>query len=187
MKLNLGCGNKRLAEFINVDKFPTESTDQVLDLEVRPWPWAENSTSEIRLIHVLEHLGQSSDVYLGIMQEIYRVCRHGATVTIHVPHPRHDNFIGDPTHVRAVTPQSLSLFDKSLNDEWKLGGISAATTLAHFMNIDIRVISVITILDYRWQQKLDSGEVTLEKVAEAANDLNNVISEWHITCQIIKV
>lgn len=186
MKLNLGCGNKRQPEFINVDKFATESTDQVIDLEIMPWPWHDNSTSEIRLIHVLEHLGQSSDVYLGIMQEIYRICRHGATVTIHVPHPRHDNFIGDPTHVRAVTPQSLSLFDKSLNDAWKIEGVSAATTLAHFMGVDIRLESVITVLDYRWQQKLNSGEVTIESIAIAANDLNNVISEWHITCVIVK-
>jgi hypothetical protein len=186
MKLNLGCGNKKQSGFINVDKFATESTDQIVDLEIIPWPWNENSISEIRLIHVLEHLGQSSEIYLGIIKEIYRICKNGATVTIHVPHPRHDNFIGDPTHVRAVTPQSLSLFDKSLNDAWKTEGISAATTLAHFMRVDIRVSSVTTVLDYRWQKKLNSGEMTIEEIAIAANDLNNVISEWHIECTIMK-
>jgi hypothetical protein len=186
MKLNLGCGNKKLLGFVNVDKFRTDSTDQVVDLEMTPWPWNDNSVDEIHLIHALEHIGQSSDVYLKIFQEIYRISKNNSKIKIHVPHPRHENFLGDPTHVRAITPQSLSLFDRKLNDEWKAGGTSAATTLAHFLEIDIRVESVITVLDTRWQHKLNSGTITFEQLSEAANDLNNVIAEWHITCAVVK-
>jgi hypothetical protein len=51
------------------------------------------------------------------MREIYRVCRHDAVVHVVVPHPRHDDFINDPTHVRPITPEVLSLFDRSTNLE----------------------------------------------------------------------
>ena len=35
---------------------------------------------------------------------------------VHVPHPRHDDFLDDPTHVRAITPKLLKLFDRRIND-----------------------------------------------------------------------
>lgn len=180
IKLHLGCGNKKISGFVNVDKFPTDACDLTVDLEDLPWPWEDNSVDEIKMVHVLEHIGQSSETYLGIIKELHRVCANDAVIEIHVPHPRHDNFIGDPTHVRAITPQSLSLFNKELNDQWKAGGISAATTLAHFMDVDLRIIECQTILDPYWMNKYTSGEVSIQEIDQAARQYNNVISEWHI-------
>ena len=51
--------------------------------------------------------GRIRRVFLGMMKELYRICRDGAEIEINVPHPRHDNFIGDPTHVRIITPDTL--------------------------------------------------------------------------------
>src|ERR1700677_1021370 len=82
MKLNLGCGGQILDGWVNVDKFG--KPDQVFDLESFPWPWADNSVDEILLSHVLEHLGQSPQVFIAIMRELYRVCRDGATLHIRV-------------------------------------------------------------------------------------------------------
>src|SRR5262245_14771360 len=110
MRLNLGCGFDQRAGFLNVDKMPACRPDLVVDLEALPWPWPDDAADEVVLRHTLEHLGQSPELYLGIVKELWRVCRNGATVSITVPHPRHDNFLGDPTHVRAVTPQGLELF-----------------------------------------------------------------------------
>jgi hypothetical protein len=179
-KLHLGCGNKKLDGFINVDKFHTDASDLTVDLEQLPWPWEDNSIDEIKMIHVLEHIGQSTEIYLGIIKEIYRICKNDAVIEIHVPHPRHDNFIGDPTHVRAITPQSLTLFNKELNDQWKQGGISAATTLAHFIGVDLRIVECQTILDPYWMQKYANGKISIEEVDQASRQFNNVITEWHI-------
>ena len=70
MRLNLGCGFDNRTGWVNVDKMPQSEPDQVVDLEATPWPWADNSVEEIELRHVLEHLGASTDTYLGIIKEM---------------------------------------------------------------------------------------------------------------------
>ena len=112
MKLNLGSGSKILSGYTNVDKYDYYKPDVVHDLEVFPYPFKDNSIDEILLSHVLEHIGQSPDIFLGIVKEFYRICRNNSIIKIIVPHPRHDDFIADPTHVRPITILGLQLFDK---------------------------------------------------------------------------
>ncbi len=181
MKLNLGCGSKTIPGFLNVDKFSTATTDVVFDLETTPWPWATDSVEEVRFIHSLEHMGQYTETYLNIFKEIYRICMNGASVVIHVPHPRHDNFLGDPTHVRPITPQSLTLFDKAKNEEWVAGGISAATPLGLYIGVDFYIAGLATVLDPVYHEKYVKGELTLEALNEKVRELNNIIAEYHIT------
>ena len=71
LKLNLGCGNNKYDGFLNVDKFG--EPDINWDLEKFPWPWEDNSVDEIRIIHVLEHLGKDTETYFNIFKEIYRI------------------------------------------------------------------------------------------------------------------
>src|SRR5438045_1861977 len=123
MKLNLGCGRRKLEGFVNVDAAAECGPDLVFDVESFPWPWADSSIDEVRFIHSLEHMGADPKVFLKLMQELYRVCRPGAQVHIAAPHPRSDAFIGDPTHVRIVTPQVMQLFSRELNDEWEARGV----------------------------------------------------------------
>jgi hypothetical protein len=111
LKFNMGCGRDRRQGYLNVDLSPVCQPDQVADLEATPWPWPDDCAEEVVFNHSLEHLGGDPKVFLAIMKELYRVCRHGASVKITVPHPRHDNFLGDPTHVRVISPQVMSLFE----------------------------------------------------------------------------
>jgi predicted SAM-dependent methyltransferase len=90
MKLNLGCGHNRLQGWTNVDMFQECSPDVVVDLESLPWPWADASVERVLFNHSLEHLGQDSRTFLGMMKELYRVCQDGAEIEINVPHPRHE-------------------------------------------------------------------------------------------------
>lgn len=97
MKLNLGSGNKRYDGFLNVDKFNGFKPDFVHDLEKFPYPFEDNTINEIKMYHILEHLGQEPKIFNNIITEIYRISKKHAKIDIRVPHPRHDNYLADPT------------------------------------------------------------------------------------------
>jgi predicted SAM-dependent methyltransferase len=92
--LNLGCGLKHVPGAVNLDITSATNPDVVHDLNVRPWPFANNSFDEIRANDVVEHL----DDLLATMEEIHRVCSPGAVVRITVPHYTASNAFTDPTH-----------------------------------------------------------------------------------------
>jgi glycosyltransferase involved in cell wall biosynthesis/predicted SAM-dependent methyltransferase/Flp pilus assembly protein TadD len=54
LKLNLGCGPKRLAGYINIDIVPSAATDMVADILKLPFP--DESCDEIRMDAVFEHI-----------------------------------------------------------------------------------------------------------------------------------
>ena len=183
LKLNLGCGNKRMPGFVNVDKFG--SPDLRHDLEVFPWPWPDNSVGEVVMNHVLEHLGESTATFLGIMKELYRVCAGGARVVIAVPHPRSDDFLNDPTHVRPITPGVIHLFSKRLNEEWAKAN-KANSPLATYLDVDFEVRHVHCMLTPVWHERLTKGEITEEQIPAAAEQFNNVIRQFTIEVEVVK-
>jgi SAM-dependent methyltransferase len=185
MQLNLGCGNRKLSGWINVDKYPACNPDQVADLESLPWPWPDDSVDEVLLSHVLEHLGAATDVYLGIFKELYRVCRDGASVSILVPHPRHDFFLNDPTHVRPITPDGLAMFSQAANRQWIAERV-ANTPLAIYLGIDFTTDAVNIVLDEHWRGLVERKEVSAEDLADAARHSNNVIAEYRIVLKAVK-
>ena len=185
MKLNMGCGHNRVEGCVNVDAAAACAPDQVVDLEQTPWPWPDNAADEVLFNHSLEHLGGDPKVFLAIMAELYRVCAPGAVVDIRVPHPRHDNFIGDPTHVRIISPQVLSLFDKALNDEWQRTG-QPNTPLAHYLGVDFHITESQIIVGEPYRSEYTAGKITPEEVAEALRSLNNVAEAFHIKMEVRK-
>lgn len=182
-KLNLGCGVNLLPGYVNVDKFG--EPDLRHDLETFPWPWPDNSVEEIRLQHVLEHLGASTDTYFGIVKEMYRVCAPGALIHIVVPHPRHDDFLSDPTHVRAVTPDGWGLFSKAKNREWVQAGHSN-TPLAMYLDVDFEVVSVRFNIEPAWMEKLTTGAMSEADIHHALRTYNNVATEIVMVLKVVK-
>jgi hypothetical protein len=185
LRLNLGCGYNHIQGCVNVDRFSGCQPDLVVDLEAFPWPWGDCSVAEINLIHSLEHLGQETATYLQLFQEMWRVCEDGALVHIVVPHPRHDSFLNDPTHVRVVTPDGLLMFCQATNQKWIEMGASN-TPLGLQLGIDFQTIQFNYDLDGFWKEKVQSGEITQEQLLFAGHSQNNVFSSIAITLQAVK-
>ncbi len=113
MKLNLGCGAKKLAGFIGVDKLQAGATDIVHDLNIFPYPFPDGSAEEIIMDNVLEHL----DDVIKVMEEVYRLAAPGALVKISVPYFKSNSAFTDPTHRHFFTETSFKYFsvDNPLN------------------------------------------------------------------------
>jgi hypothetical protein len=185
MKFNMGCGFKKINGFINLDKFPQCSPDLVVDLEEFPWPIKDNEADEVVFNHCLEHLGQTSEVFLGIIKELYRISKADAKIVINVPHPRHDNFLGDPTHVRVINPMVLSLFSKKANLYWRK--INASNSpLALYLDVDFEIVETIQVLDSYYQEKFDKGELDVQDLDRHLANRNNVVQEYRFILKVIK-
>jgi hypothetical protein len=181
LKLNLGSGQNPRAGYLNVDRAGTP--DLLWDLENVPWPWETSSVGEVVLDHVLEHLGEGVQGYFAIIKQLYRVCAPGATIHITVPHPRHDDFLGDPTHVRAITQRGMSLFSKALNRQWGKEQY-ANSPLGLYLDVDLEVESTTLRLEEPWASRFVNKQITEAELNEAALRYNNVVKE---ICMVVKV
>jgi len=112
-KLNLGCGNNPVPDYVNIDKLPLPEVDLVWDLEICPLPIPDNCVSEVRCDHILEHIHN----FLPLMEELHRVCQPGAVLKINAPYYKYEQAYGDPTHVRFFNERTFSFFD----DDYEYG------------------------------------------------------------------
>lgn len=113
-KINLGAGTDILADYINVDMVELEGIDVVHNLIKFPWPFEDNSASNIRAIDVLEHLppyiGDEHGV-IKFINECWRILEPGGELYIQTPGWRATFLWIDPTHVRGFDIQSMDFFD----------------------------------------------------------------------------
>lgn len=185
MKLNIGCGYSKIEGFLNLDKYDTCGPDQVMDAEHFPWPFPDNSVDVAWFDNSLEHMGGDPEVFLGIMRELYRVCRPGAQVHICVPHPRHDDFINDPTHVRAITPELLTLFSRRMNQKWR-DEHAANTPFAFYLGVDFEVRNAERVLDGAYGEAFANGELTEQDLDRLGRTQNNVFTQYRIVLEALK-
>lgn len=185
MKLNLGCGLRKLDGYVNVDSDPFCEPDALVDLNAVPWPWADDSALEVLLIHVLEHLGPTVEGYLSIIRELWRICAPDARVTVLVPHPRHNGFLNDPTHVRPVTAEGLAMFSQSRNRQWLAAGY-ANTPLGLSLGVDFAVEDVNHDLAEPWRSDFQTGKLSTDDLRQAELRYNNVIEQTTIILRAIK-
>jgi len=185
VKLNMGSGLNKIEGFINIDKFDVSQPDLMMDIDVTPWPFGTNEVDEVLFNHSLEHVGGETEVFFRVIKELYRICKPGAKIQINVPHPRHDNFIGDPTHVRVITPQLLELFDKKLNLHWKKVG-AANSPLAIYLDVDFEIENVNEVLEHEYQTLLQNKKISEQELTKIINERNNIVSEYQITLVVIK-
>lgn len=107
--LHIGCGPSSKSGDVGIDIIPGPAVDVVHDLNVTPWPLADNDFDNVIAIDVLEHL----DNIPAVMVELYRVCRDGAIVAVRVPSSTSPDIAADPTHRRGFSYRSFDYFDPS--------------------------------------------------------------------------
>ena len=185
MKLNLGCGKDYIDGWVNVDLYDDSTCDIKHDLEVFPWPWEDDSVSEIKIIHTLEHLGADWKVYIKIHQEMYRVCEDDAEIMVAVPSPWHWNFTSDPTHVRPVTADGLNLFSKE-HCQKCIDKEMSETPFAMIYDVDLRPHDVVWIPDESWKKKIENGEISSLEFEKLHSMYRNVVAEFQIPLAVVK-
>ncbi len=96
LKLNLGCGLRRLPGFVNVDCVPLPGVDILADLEEPLDELPADSVDAIYCRHTLEHVRR----LMELIAELHRVTVDGGRIEIIVPHFSNPYGYSDPTHVR---------------------------------------------------------------------------------------
>ena len=104
--LDVGCGINKYPGSIGVDVNPRTKADVVCDLDHFPYPFRDGTFSEIRAIHVIEHV---ADV-IKMMEEFYRLLEPGGKVVIATPHYTDFSSFCDPTHRWHLNSYSLRYF-----------------------------------------------------------------------------
>jgi ubiquinone/menaquinone biosynthesis C-methylase UbiE len=180
LKINIGSGYNNIEGFVTIDYDASTNPDYCINIEKDRLPFDDNSVEFVLAHHILEHLGEG---YFHALQEIYRVCKHGAIIDIRVPHPRHDAFLADPTHRRPITPLGLQLFSKNFN-EYCRKTESASSQLGNFFNVDFDLLEWHYIPEEKYKVAF-SGK-SKEFIEEYINERNNIIKEYHIKLIVSK-
>lgn len=185
MKLNLGCGSKIIDGYVNVESCDYFEADKSCDLEKFPYPFKDDSVDEILMSHTLERLGQNPDTFNRVIKELYRICKNNAIINIHVLHFRHDSFASNPMNVRPITPLGLSFYDKAANEEWARMG-STNSPLALINNVNFKVENVNYVIEDKFVEKFNSGEIDEQQLHYHMEHFNNVIKQIDIKWRVLK-
>ncbi len=106
MKLNLGCSDRHLEGYLNIDI--AEPADELVDLR-KDWPWPDTSVDEVFAADIFEHLPDKRHT----MNELWRVLKPGGLAKIEVPSAaRGAGAFCDPTHVSFWTASDFEYYEK---------------------------------------------------------------------------
>lgn len=181
MKLNLGSGVKRFPDFINVDSDPGCNPDYVLRLGKDAFPFEDDTVDEVLAYHVFEHI---RDGFFYFLKDLYRICKHNAIIDVRVPHPRHDVFLGDLTHIRAITIENMRPLSKTWCETQKYI-IESWSGLANQLEVDFEIFDYSYILDDTFKQIIQGIEND-DQINWMARSMNNTITEIHFKMMVIK-
>ena len=132
MKLNLGCGDKKLSGFINVDNCKEVQPDILHDLNKFPFPFETGSVELIRMDHVLEHLENQ----VKVLKECYRILKPQGVLLIRCPHASyyltHTNFY----HSKVPSVASFAVFSRFYADDisFKIDSVKFRLLFANFLS-----------------------------------------------------
>ncbi|MFA5162187.1 MAG: class I SAM-dependent methyltransferase [Elusimicrobiales bacterium] len=106
-KLDVGCGRNKLAGYMGLDIAALPSVDIVHDVNVTPWPVADNSCDAVCMRHLIEHC----DSIPRVMEEVHRILIPGGIVEIVTPHYTDTISWKDITHKWHLSTKSFEYFE----------------------------------------------------------------------------
>jgi SAM-dependent methyltransferase len=137
-KLNLGCGPYSKEGYVNLDRENLPGVDIVHNLNQYPYPFEDDEFDEVRCHHVLEHL----DDIVRPLEEIWRITRHTARITIEVPCFPGIGAVVDPTHKSFYTFGTFDYFTEN--------SLFPYYTKAKFRIVERRMIFSYSIPPLKW-------------------------------------
>jgi SAM-dependent methyltransferase len=116
--IDLGCGTRKRAGYIGVDKTKLAGVDVVCDFEAG-LPFENDTVDGIWANFLFEHVAN----LISLFQELYRVCRKDAIIECKVPYYQSVTQYKDPTHRSFITPQTIRYFgeEKWYGSDYKIG------------------------------------------------------------------
>jgi SAM-dependent methyltransferase len=106
--LQLGCGKKPLAGFVNLDLEQHAWVDVVHDMDKYPWPFEDNRFEMVYANSVLEHI---TDL-IHCFSEIHRILMPDGILKGGVPWYNYGGAFGDPTHKQFFTKTTFQYLTK---------------------------------------------------------------------------
>ena len=132
IKLNLGCGNKKQKNYINIDVRESVNPDIVADLS-KTFPFESDSIEEIKADNFLEHIPIGKTI--GLIEEIYRVLKPNGYFEHFTPSTDGRGAFQDPTHCSFWNINSWLYYT---NPAWNIYDIKA---LFGIIRLEDRVVS----------------------------------------------
>ncbi len=180
MKINIGSGIARIEGFLNVDSDSLCNPDYIVNLETDLLPFDDNTIEEVRAHNILEHIGPG---FFHLIKELYRVCKDGALIDIVVPHPFHDVFYGDLTHVRPITVQSLRQLSKTISD-YEKDKFSNWSGHANILDVDFEIVRFEYDFDEEFIKR--NKNTPHEDIEWMIRSTNNAVKEIKVLMMVNK-
>lgn len=112
MKLNFGCGKRIMSgmDWINVDLQKGEEIEKSFNFDEFPYPFDDNVFDYVLADNVMEHLIDPG----AVVEELWRICKPGATVVIRVPYWNSKSAYNDIGHLHYFNERAIeNLLEKT--------------------------------------------------------------------------
>jgi predicted SAM-dependent methyltransferase len=118
LKLNFGCGQIKVPDFIGVDLY-APGADMKVDLFSFPLPWKDGEVDEIMASHFIEHI--PAKLRWPFYDECFRILKPGGILRLAVPSFKSERAYGDMTHEwPPVVPMSWYYLSRDWREANKL-------------------------------------------------------------------
>lgn len=185
MKLNLGCGFRKIEGAVNVDASGACEPDLVCDLVSETWPWRDSSIQDVTFSYSLEQMAETRRELKHVFTELYRVCAPDAKIAITCLHPRHDRFALNPLCTQPISPDFLQLMSLQHNMQQIANG-SLDSNLALEWGVNFSMTRHKFLLSPEWAEELSKDPNAEKNLRERMRYSANVCHSIEIDLVAIK-